>query len=338
MSLKPAYKKMICHGGMMIKVMNYFLKQKMMTRVLMSLLPVLLASVYFFGLRTLVLLSVVTVTGVLCEYGIMRLIDGDKAKVSEALFVTCLLFTLTLPPSVPFWIAAVGIAFGVVFGKCVFGSFGRNVFNPALVGRCLIYVSFPAYMTVAWAEPYSGFPGGLIRWSSGIDAMTSATPMILLNREGILTDYLRLFLGNISGSLGETSALLILAAAVYLIVTKTASLKIIVSCLASFAAFSSILYFAGIIEANPLFSILSGGFLFAAVFMATDPVSAPKLEASKYIYGALIGVIAIIIRAFSNFTGGVMFAILIVNAFVPLIDRNIKILNDRRKTGRKVTA
>lgn len=322
----------------MIKVKDFFLKQKLMTRVLISLLPVLLLSVYFFGLRTLVLLLIVTITGILCEYGIMRLIDGEKAKVSEALFVTCLLFTLTLPPSVPFWIAAVGIAFGVVFGKCVFGGFGKNIFNPALVGRCLIYVSFPAHMTIAWAEPYTGLLGGLTRWSSGIDAMTSATPMILLNKEGIVTNYLHLFLGNVSGSLGETSALLILLAAIYLIITKTASWKIIVSCLASFTLLASILYWTGLIAADPLFSILSGGFLFAAVFMATDPVSAPKQEVSKFIYGALIGIVAIIIRAFALFTEGVMFAILIVNAFVPLIDRNIKILKDRRKAGKKVTA
>lgn len=322
----------------MIKLKDSFLKQKMMTRVLLSLLPILLLSIYFFGLRTLVLLSVVTITGILSEYGIMRLIDGDKAKVSEALLVTCLLFTLTLPPSVPYWVAAVGIAFGVVFGKCAFGGFGKNIFNPALVGRCLIYVSFPAHMTVAWAEPYSGFPGGLIRWSAGVDAMTSATPMIIFNKEGIMTDYLNLFLGNIAGSLGETSALLIIAAAVYLIVTKTASWKIIVSCAASFASLGSILYLTGVIETNPLFSILSGGFLFAAVFMATDPISAPKQETSKYIYGALIGIVAIIIRSFSLFTEGIMFAILIVNAFVPLIDRNIKIIKDRKKAGKKVTA
>ena len=322
----------------MAKLKNLFLKQKMMTRVLISLLPILLASVYFFGLRTLVVLSVVTATGILCEYGIMRLIDGEKAKVSEAVLVTCLLFTLTLPPSVPLWIAAVGIAFGVVFGKCVFGGFGRNIFNPALVGRCFIYVSFPAHMTIAWAEPYGGLLGGFIRWSSGVDAVTSATPMILLNKEGVVTDYLRLFLGNISGSLGETSALLILAAAIYLIVTKTASWKIIVSCLTSFAIFGSILYLTGVIEADPLFSVLSGGFLFAAVFMATDPVSAPKQETSKYIYGALIAIVAMIIRAFSLFTEGIMFAILIVNAFVPLIDRNIKALKDKRQDGKKAKA
>ena len=322
----------------MIKIKNYFLKQKIMTRVLISLLPVLLAAVYFFGLRTLAVLAVVTITGIVSEYVIMRLIDGSKAKVSQALLVTCLLFTLTLPPTVPFWIAAVGIAFGVVFGKCVFGGFGRNIFNPALVGRCLIYVSFPAYMTISWAQPFSGFPGGFINWSGSVDAMTSATPMISLNNSGAITDHLHLFLGNISGSLGETSALLILVAAVYLVVTKTASWKIMMSCLVSFAIFGSILYLTGIVAADPLFSILSGGFLFAAVFMATDPISAPKQETSKYIYGALIGIVAMVIRAFSIFTEGVMFAILIVNAFVPLIDRNIKILNDRRKSRKKATA
>ena len=322
----------------MIKVKDFFLKQKLMTRALIALLPVLVLSVYFFGLRTLVLLLIVTITGILSEYGIMRLIDVKKAKVSEALFVTSLLFTLTLPPSVPFWVAAVGIAFGVVFGKCVFGGFGKNIFNPALVGRALIYVSFPAYMTVTWTEPFSGLPGGFAQWSSGIDAATSATPMILMNKAGVVTDYLKLFLGNVSGSLGETSALIIILAAVYLMITKTASWKIIVSCLASFTILSSILYWTGVIAADPLFSILSGGFLFATVFMATDPVSAPRQEISKFIYGALIGIVAIVIRAFALFTEGVMFAILIVNAFVPLIDRNIKILKDRKKAGKKVSA
>jgi Na+-transporting NADH:ubiquinone oxidoreductase subunit B len=319
----------------MIKLKDYFLKQKMMTRVLISLTPVLLASVYFYGLRTLALLLVVTVTGIVSEYAIMRLINGEKAKVSEALFVTCLLFTLTLPPTVPFWVAAVGIAFGVVFGKCVFGGFGRNFFNPALVGRCFIYVSFPAHMTIEWVKPFAGLPGGLLKWSGSVDALTSATPMILLNKEGVATDYLRMLLGNISGSLGETSALLILVAAIYLIVTKTASWKIIASSLASFTIFGTILYLTGVIQADPLFSLLSGGIMFAAVFMATDPVSAPKQETSKYIYGALIGIVAMIIRAFSLFTEGVMFAILIVNAFAPLIDRNIKSLKDKKKAGRK---
>jgi len=133
----------------MSKLKDYFLKQKMMTRVLISLLPILLLSIYLFGLRTLALLAVVTITGILCEYGIMRLINGPKAKVSEAVLVTCLLFTLTLPPSVPYWVAMVGIAFGVVFGKCVFGGFGKNIFNPALVGRCLLPGRSPSLLFLA---------------------------------------------------------------------------------------------------------------------------------------------------------------------------------------------
>ena len=322
----------------MIKFKDFFLKQKMMTKVLWSLLPILLLSIYFYGLRVLVLLLAVTITGILCEYGIMRLINKEKTKVSEAVLVTCALFTLTLPPSVPIWVALVGIAFGVIFGKCVFGGFGKNVFNPALVGRCLIYVSFPAYMTVAWTKPYTGSLLGIFRWTNGLDALTSSTPMILLNKEGILTDYLKMFIGNISGSLGETSGLLILIAAIYLIFTKTASWKIIVSCILSFGAFSAILYFAGVIESDPLFSLLSGGFLFAAVFMATDPISAPKQDSSKVIYGILIALVAMVIRAFSLFTEGIMFAILIVNTFVPLIDRNIKMLKDSKKDRKKVSA
>ena len=308
----------------MVEVGKVFLKQKLMTRVLLSLIPIFLFSVYLFGLRTLVLLAVVTITGSLCEYGIMRLINGSSAKVSEAVWVSSALFTLTLPPSTPYWVAAVGIAFGIVFGKCVFGGFGKNVFNPALVGRCLIYVSFPMYMTSSWTVPFSSFPGGLIRFSGGIDAVTSATPMLLMKTQGVTTQTLPLFFGTIAGSLGETSALLILAAAVYLLVTKTASWRIMVSCVASFSILVSILYFTQVIAVNPLFSLLSGGFLFAAVFMATDPVSAPTHNISKILYGALIGLLAVVIRSFSIFTEGIMFAILIANTFAPLIDRQIK--------------
>lgn len=315
----------------MIKLGITFLKQKIMTRVLISLVPILLFSLYLFGLRTLVLLAVVMIVGILSEFGIMRLINGSDAKVSEAVLVSCALFTLTLPPATPFWVAAVGIAFGIVFGKCVFGGFGRNIYNPALVGRCLIYVSFPNYMTVSWTNPFSGFPGGLLRFSGGVDVMTTATPMLLMKNQGVTTSPVSLFLGNIAGSIGETSALLILAAAVYLIVTKTASWKIMASCLASFAILGSVLYATDVIKVDPVFSILSGGFLFAAVFMTTDPVSAPTHEISKMIYGALIGVIAIVIRSFSIFTEGIMFAILVANTFAPLIDRQVKAFTARKK-------
>lgn len=300
----------------MIQIKSYYLHQKIMTRVLISLVPILLFSIYLFGLRIIPLLAVVTICGVFSEYAIMRLINQDKAKVSEAVLVSCMLYTLTLPPATPYWVAIIGIIFGVVFGKGIFGGFGRNIFNPALVGRCLIYVSFPAHLTVAWTRPFTGFPGGFIQYSPGPDAITTATPMIELASEGTITSHLSLLWGNIAGSLGETSALLIIAAAIYLIITKTASWKIIVSCLASFTIFSTVMYLTGLIPADPLFSVMSGGFLFAIVFMATDPVSAPSQDKSKIIYGVLIGALAMVIRTYSLFTEGIMFAILIANVFV----------------------
>ena len=317
----------------MIQIKSYFVQQKVMTRVLISLVPILLFSVYLFGLRVLPLLAVVTVCGILSEYAVMRLIDHEKAKVSEAVLVSCMLFTLTLPPATPYWVAMIGIIFGIIFGKCVFGGFGRNVFNPALVGRCLIYVSFPAHMTVAWTRPFTVFPGGFIQYSPGPDAITSATPMVVLASEGTVTSHLTLFWGGIAGSLGETSALLIIAAAIYLIITKTASWKIIVSCFASFMLLGTVMYLTGQMTADPLFSVMSGGFLFAVVFMATDPISAPSQDRSKIIYGVLIGVLALVIRNYSLFTEGIMFAILIANAFVPLIDRHVKSWQSRKKVN-----
>lgn len=301
-----------------------FLKQKVMRKVVISLVPIVALSTYLFGLRVIILLSVVTAAGILSEYAIMRYINGSSVKVSEAVLVTCFLYALTLPPGIPYWVAVVGIVFGVVFGKGVFGGFGKNIFNPALVGRCFIYVSFPTYMTIKWVNPFNSFPGGFLKYDGGVDALTSATPIILFNKTGETVEYLRLLLGNVSGSLGETSALLIIAVGIYLALTRTASWKIMVSCVGSFLAISTLFYFTGVVKADPIFSILTGGFLFAVVFMATDPISAPSNDRSKVIYGIIIGLIAFTIRSFSLFAEGIMFAILIANTFAPLIDRHVK--------------
>lgn len=310
-----------------------FMKQAMMRKMLYSLMPVTLYSIYLFGLRLLALIAVTLVFGVLAEYLIMRNINKDNAKVSEAVIVSCVLFALTLPPSVPFWVAAVGIVFGIVFGKGVFGGFGRNIFNPAIVARCFVYISFPAFMTVTWTKPFTGFPGGLIRWFNSVDAATSATPLILFNKTGETTGYLDLLLGRISGSLGETAAILIIASAIYLIATKTASWKSMVACLLGFGIFNTILYFAGVTSADPLFSILSGGFIFGTVFMITDPVSSPKTDTARIIYGAGVGIITAVIRIFGLFAEGMMFAILVGNMFVPLLERVLKDMKDRKKVA-----
>lgn len=305
-----------------------FLKQDLMRRVVYSLLPILAFSIYLFGWRILLLLVVVTAFGVATEYVVIKKWYDGKFKVSEAILVSCLLYTLTLPPAVPFWVAVIGIVFGVFFGKAIFGGFGRNVFNPAILGRCFIYISFPASMTNLWTQPFAGFPGGLLRYAGGVDAVTRATP---LGSVPTGSEIWTRILGGIPGSAGETSALLIAAAAVYLIVTKTASWKIMASTAAGFLILGTVVFALGDMNLNPLVALVTGGFLFGAVFMATDPISGPRHEKAKVIYGVLIGALTIIIRAYGNFTEGIMFAILIANTFGPFLDRQMKEL-DAKKT------
>jgi len=231
----------------------------------------------------------------------------------------------------------VGIIFGIVFGKGVFGGFGKNIFNPAIVARCFIYISFPAFMTVTWTKPFTSFPGGLIRFTNSIDAATKATPLINFNKTGEIASYWKLSYGGVAGSLGETAAILIILAGIYLIIKKIASWKVMASCLVGFGVLSTILWLTEVTTANPLFSILSGGFVFGMVFMATDPVTAPKTDVARIIYGLAIGMITAVIRIFGLFAEGMMFAILVANMFVPLIERMLKDLK-ARKTQKKVAA
>ena len=155
-------------------IKNLFMKQKMMRTVLLSLIPLGLAAVFLYGWRLILLAVTVALAAVVAEYLVMRSINREKTKVSEAVFVSAALFTLSLPPRTPIWIALVGIVFGVVFGKAVFGGFGRNIFNPALVARCFIYIAFPTQMTLQWAQPFTSLPGGFAQWSVAADAVTSA--------------------------------------------------------------------------------------------------------------------------------------------------------------------
>ena len=249
--------------------------QKMMITVIISLIPIVLASIYFFGWRSLVLLLWTTLFGVGTEY-IFEKRYGKK--MSEAIFVTCILYTLTLPATTPLWIAAVGIVFGVVFGKEVFGGFGKNIFNPALVARAFVYVSFPEPLTIHWSEVATGFPGGFgLYLTETIDTISQATPMLVFRETGEMAATSKLLLGNVAGSLGETSAILIILAAIYLIYKKVAAWQTMAGVLLGFTGLSTILYLTGNPQIpNPLFGILSGGFLFGTVFMATDPISSPK--------------------------------------------------------------
>lgn len=292
------------------------LRQKMMDKVLWALLPIVLFSIFLFGWRVLATLVVANIFAFLSEYMFIRY--KKNGKVSSAAFVTASLLALSLPPTIPFWIVAVGVIVAISFGKMVFGGFGMNVFNPAIVGRTFIYISFPNEMTISWLKPMRNWPGGFAAWQDS-SLLTSATPISRFNAGESFPELSRLFLGTISGSMGETSALLIVLAGIYLVLTKTAKWQGIVAFLLSAALFSFIFY-----QANPLPLIISGGAMFGAVFMITDPVSSPKDKLALWIYGFLVGFVTVLIRRYSLFTEGFMFAILIANTFMPIIEIGLK--------------
>jgi len=295
-----------------------------MNRVLYSLTPLLLFAVYLFGFRVLAVVLVANLFGYLTEY--MFVYKKKGGKVSMAVFVTSSLVAMTLPPGIPLWISAVAAIVSIAFGKMVFGGFGTNMFNPAILGRTFVYISFPNQMTVSWTKPFSGFPGGFAYWSGGKAFETGAT---ILNQYRLGIDkvysFPEAFFGFISGSLGETSALLIILAGIYLILTKTAKWQPMVGTALSVLVFNYIFYPGQ----NPLFFLVSGGAMFGIVFMTTDPVSQPKGKLALWIYAVLIGFLTVYIRRFSLFAEGFMFALLLANSFMPLIEYGLERYNSK---------
>jgi Na+-transporting NADH:ubiquinone oxidoreductase subunit B len=285
-------------------------------RVIYALIPAVIASIYFFGWRSLILLCIVTIVGFFTEFCFAK--AYFKEPVTSAVFVTCFLFTLSMPPTIPFWIAVIGIIFGVAIGKMAFGGFGRNIFNPALTGRAFIYISFGAYMTASWVNPFKVFPGGFGGYAS--DAVTKATPLV-----SHADSYISLLLGNTSGSLGETSAILIIIGGLYIVWKKTASYRIVVGGFIGMIVMQAALWAFKINGAmDPLRAVLSGSFMIGIFFMATDPVSAAQTNPGRWIYGVMVGVLASIIRQFSIWNEGEMFAILLGNMFNPIIDYYVR--------------
>lgn len=324
-------------GDLMVSLYEkYFMKQKMMRTVLIALLPILLFSIYVFGWRVLALTVFNCIIACLVEFICESKIYNRK-KISEAAIISSVLYTMTLPVSIPFWMSAVGIAFAIFFGKAVFGGFGKNVFNPALVGRVFVYVNFPQPLTINWNEAVFGGIGALNKWANPlIDQVTTATPMLAFRNAGQMTNYLDLFLGRIPGAIGETSKLLILIGAAYLIYKKVASWEIMLSSAIGLTIMTLIFNFMKIESIpNPIFQMLSGGFLLGAVFMATDPISAPKTKPAKFIYGIIIGIVCVIIRGFALFSEGMMFAVLIGNIFAPIMDY---IVRERKKAKKNKLA
>ena len=305
-----------------------FLIQKPMLRVCYALIPLVMASVYLFGWRSIVLAGSVLVCGTVTE----ALFTFPRRKpVTSAVFVTSLIFTLSLPPAIPFWMAVVGIVAGVALGKMVFGGFGQNVFNPAMVGRCFIYITFPLHMTNRWVEPFWGGAGGLTKWSASLDSLTMATPLEVL-RQGSSLPWQNLLLGRTSGSIGEMSAILILLGGLYILFKKAASWRLVLSCLLGGIFSSGILRLAGFFQIpDPLTTLAAGSFLFGAFFVVTEPVSGAKTKIGQWLYGSMIGVLIVVLRGFSNFSEGVMFSVLIMNAFVPVLDQTVQQIRTKKK-------
>lgn len=334
-------------------------KQPAMRKVLWALTPCVAGGVYYFGWRSLAMVLFCCAVGFLVEWLFCR---QRNEPVSEAVFVTATLYALIMPPAVGWHILAVGMIFAIAFAKEVFGGFGRNIFNPAMAGRCFVYICFPVALTGVWPPAANGGLGALTRWTTaiapdGTAAITSATPMahiksgllqlsdnpsakrtipFIFDDQQPLTIYRKAmyraqFIGNISGTMGVTSAGLILLGGIYLFWSKVASRETILTVILSYLAINYLLVFLKVPNVpGPWAAVLGGGFLLGAFFMATDPVSSPKTFAGRIIYGLIIGITTAIIRNFSIFNGGFMFALLLGNMFAPIIDYAVKAIEDRR--------
>jgi len=296
---------------------------KIMWNVVGSLVPVIAAATWFFGPSALLVLVAATAGAVLTERAF-----GQRGSLGDgSAAITGLLLGLTLPPGLPLWIAFVGGAFGIGFGKLVFGGLGQNVFNPALLGRAFLQAAFPAALTTwpaattEWAQ-LRGDNFAFPFTTPSVDAVTEATPLGLMKFEATPTDPWSLMIGATGGSLGETAGLLILVCGGYLALRNYLNWRIPVSIFLTVALFQGLLFaIDSTLFASPLFALFSGGLILGAMYMATDMVTSPVTNAGAWIFGIGIGFLVILIRTWGGLPEGVMYAILLMNALVPFINR-----------------
>jgi len=295
---------------------------QIMRQVIYALLPACAVSVYLFGLPALGVLVLCSAGCVAFEALCQKLLNQPLTIRDGSAALTGLLLALNLPPASPWWLALVGAFVAIVIAKQVYGGLGYNPFNPALVARVVLLISFPVQMT-RWTAPA---PLG-----SGLDAVTSATPLGAAKEAVMLHGQLpaelsaglgRYFLGEMAGSLGEVSALALLLGGLYLLARKIITWHIPASYLGSVVVFSSIFWLVDSSRyPDPLFQLLTGGLLLGAFFMATDMVTSPLTKGGMLIFGVGCGLITVLIRLFGGYPEGVSFAILLMNAATPLIDR-----------------
>lgn len=308
------------HGGDSIK--------KNMYNVLIALLPAFALSLYNFGIGALVVTATAIAACLLFEYLIQKyLLKQAPSLLDGSALLTGALLAFNIPTNLPIWIIIIGALIAIGVGKMSFGGLGNNLFNPALVGRVFLLISFPVQMT-SWPIPGGNLLGYL-------DVTTGATPLALI-KEGLangdnyldilsqIPSYLDMLLGFTGGSAGEMAAGALLLGLVYMLFKKVITWHIPLSVLGTVIVFASILHYSGVKTADPIVHLLSGGLMLGAIFMATDYVTSPMSNKGMIVFGIGIGLLTVIIRTFGAYPEGISFAILIMNAFVPLIDKYIK--------------
>jgi Na+-translocating ferredoxin:NAD+ oxidoreductase subunit D len=300
--------------------------RRIMFRVVYALIPALIWSVFVFGMDALRVTAIAVIACLAFEYTIQRFLLKIKPSVSDgSALVTGILLAFNVPAGIPWWIIVIGALAAIGIGKASYGGLGNNIFNPALVGRVFLLISFPVQMTT-WP----------VNTMSGTDGITSATPLGIIKERlaggipvsqitGELPSATDMLLGNIGGSLGEVSALLLILGGLYLLFKKVITWHIPVSVIGSVALIAVVFWMAdpeGYV--NPVYHVLTGGVMLGALFMATDMVTSPMTPKGQIIYGVGIGIITISIRLFGAYPEGISFAILIMNAFTPLINTYVK--------------
>ena len=293
--------------------------KSLMRDVVIAMMPAVVVSVLFYGWSELLVLGVSVASCVLLEYLITKYMLKKPCTVCDmSAVVTGILLALNLPATTPWWVVFIGAVVAIGVAKMTFGGLGQNLFNPAIVGRVFLLISFPTYMT-DWTRPH-GFIGG------GIDALSGATPLGAVKEGGIAAieslDYSDMLFYNIGGSAGELSAIALLIGFAYLLIRRVIKPYITCSIIATVAIFSGIFWAINPAEyTDPVFNILTGGLLLGAIFMATDYVTSPMSNVGGIIFGVGIGIITMLIRYVGAYPEGMSFAILSMNSVVPLINK-----------------
>lgn len=295
--------------------------------VTIALVPAFVFSIYLYGWRALIVTLIAIGSCVISEAVIQRMLGKPITISDSSALLTGLLLAFNLPPGVPLWLPAVGGVFAIVFAKQLFGGLGHNFINPALAGRAFLMASWPSFMTKEWLAP----AGGTL---SGIDGITSATPLTLLKNPAnfgnpeMLIEQLHqwstiknVFFGNTGGCIGETSALLLLIGGLFLVIIGITDYRIIVGYFASFVILTMIVPHRSNMISHVLFHLFSGGLFLGVFFMATDWVTSPVTKKGRWIFGIGCGVLTVIIRKWGGYPEGVSYSILLMNVFTPLIDR-----------------